>query len=155
MKKFLLFFTIFSLFVPSFTASAADSACSANTEGKSRAQLEKDLEACNQEIAQWTDTLNKTKQESASFSRDVAALTAKINAAQASIKGKTIAINNLSKDIAEKQSKITVLNDRIQKGKDAIANILRKTNEIHSYSLAEAILSNKNLSEFFIDVDTY
>lgn len=135
--------------------SAADNACSANTEGKSRSQLERDLEACNQEIAQWTDTLNKTKQESASFARDVAALTAKINAAQANIKGKTIAINNLSKDIAEKQSKITVLNERIQKGKDAIANILRKTNEIHSYSLAEAILSDKNLSEFFVDVDTY
>ena len=136
-------------------ASAQSSACTDQISGKSRAQLEQDLEACNKEIAEWTDILNKTKQDSASFSRDITALTAKINAAQANIKAKNIAISNLTKDIAIKQSEIVVLDTRITKGKMAIADILRKTNDINSYSLVEAMLSDKNLSEFFVDIDTY
>jgi membrane-bound lytic murein transglycosylase B len=133
----------------------AQSACTDQINGKSRSQLEAELEACNKEIAEWTDLLNKTKNDSASFSRDITALTAKINAAQANIKAKNIAISNLSKDIAVKQSEITVLDTRITRGKNAIANILRNTNDINSYSLVEAMLSDKNLSEFFVDIDTY
>ncbi|MDP2651092.1 MAG: lytic murein transglycosylase [bacterium] len=133
----------------------AQSACSSDIDGKSRAELERELEACNQEIAEWTATLNRTKQESASFSRDVSALTAKINAAQANIKAKNIAISNLSRDIAVKQSKISILSDRLEQARKAIAHVIRKTNEVNSYSLAEALLSNRDLSEFFVDVDTY
>lgn len=156
MKKFLafsVFIFILSGFLP--LSAVAQTACTSDTSGKSRAQLERELDACNQEIAQWQATLDKTKQESASFARDVAALTAKINAAQANIKGKNIAISNLSKDIAVKQTQINVLNGRIDKGKQAIADILRKTNDINSYSLVEALLSDKDLSDFFVDIDTY
>lgn len=148
------YLSILSLGV-SFSHLEAQTACTSQTAGKSRAQLEQELEACNQEIEQWTNTLNKTKEESASFARDVAALTAKINAAQANIKAKNIAITNLSKDIAVKQTQISILDNRINKGKQAIADILRKTNEINSYSLAETLLSDKALSEFFVDIDTY
>ena len=153
MRKFLALLMIGFIAAPVFLS--AQSACTSDTEGKSRAQLEQELEACNQEISQWQDTLNKTKQESASFARDVAALTAKINVAQANIKAKNIAINNLSKDIAKKQSEINILDTRINRGRMAIADILRKTNDINSYSLVEAMLSDKNLSEFFVDMDTY
>src|SRR3989344_9607467 len=135
--------------------ASAQSACTDQIVGKSRTQLEQELEVCNKEIAEWTATINKTKNDSASFTRDIAALTAKIKVAQANIKGKNIAIANLTKDIATKQSEISILDTRITKGKNAIADILRKTNDINSYSLAEAMLSNKNLSEFFVDIDTY
>ena len=108
----------------------AQDACTDEILGKSRTRLEQELEACEREIAKWTATLNN-------------------------IKGKNIAIANLTKDIATKQSEISVLDTRITKGKKAIADILRKTNDINSYSLAEAMLSDKNLSEFFVDIDTY
>ena len=154
MKKFFIFIALFALALPG-GFSLAQSACTSNTEGKSRAQLEQELAACNKEIEEWTNTLNNTKQQTAGFAKDVAALTAKINAAQANIKAKNIAITNLSKDIAVKQSQINVLDGRILKGKEAIADILRKTNDITSFSLVEAILSDKDLSDFFVDIDTY
>lgn len=154
MRKFFTFLIMATVGLAPM-AVLAQTSCSSDTTGKSRSQLEQELAACNAEIESWTNTLNKTKQESASFARDVSVLTAKINAAQANIKAKNIAITNLSKDIAVKVGEINVLNGRIDKGKLAIAEILRKTNDINSYSLAEAILSNKNLSEFFVDVDTY
>lgn len=153
MKKLFLFLGLF-FFVSPFFASAQTS-CTSDTAGKSRSQLEQELAACDREIAEWTATLNKTKQESASFSRDVAALTAKINAAQANIKAKNNKISTLSKDIAIKQGQIATLDGRIDKGKRAIAEILRKTNDISSSSLVEAVLSDKALSEFFVDLDTY
>src|SRR3989344_4734890 len=156
-KKVLISISIFltTLTLISPLKTAAQSACTDQVSGKSRAQLEQELEACNREIIEWTEALNKTKQDSASFSRDIAALTAKINAAKANIKGKNIASANLTKDIAVKQREISALNTRLDKGKQAIADILRKTNDINSYSLVEAVLSEKSLSEFFVDIDTY
>jgi membrane-bound lytic murein transglycosylase B len=153
MNKFLVFLIAFSIFTPHF--SLAQSACTSDTSNKSRAQLEQELDACNKEIEQWTKTLNETKAQSASYSRDVSALTAKINAAQANIKAKNNAITLLNRDIATKVSTINTLNNRIDRGKKAIAEILRKTNDINSYSLIETLLSDKALSEFFIDLDTY
>ncbi len=153
MNKFVI--TIAAIFLLTPVVTTGQSACTDQIAGKSRTQLEQELEACNKEIAEWTETLNKTKNDSASFSRDIAVLTAKINAAQANIKGKNIAIANLSKDIAIKQSEISVLDTRINQGRKAIADILRKTNDISSYSLVEAVLSDKDLSEFFVDIDTY
>ncbi|MEX2010425.1 MAG: hypothetical protein WD874_01310 [Parcubacteria group bacterium] len=132
-----------------------DSACTSQTAGKSQAQLHADLEACNAEIAKWTAVLNNVQKDSASFARDVAALTAKINAAQASIKGKNIAIANISKNIKTKEDTISVLNDKLTRGKQSLAEILRRTNDISNYSLAEAVLSDKDFSEFFVDMDTY
>jgi len=157
MKKsnLILILTLITVTTPFISTVTAQTACTNQIEGKSRAQLEQELEACNKEIEQWTETLNKTKADSASFSRDVAALTAKINAAQANIKGKNIAIANLSNDIAVKQSKISELDTRLARGRQSVADILRKTNEIDSYSVAEAILGGSDFSEFFVDIDSY
>ena len=154
--KFLLIFVLFAIIsFGNFPRVSAQSACTDNTNGKSRAQLEQELEACNREIEEWTNILNKTRNDSASFARDVSALTAKINAAQANIKSKNIAISNLSKDIASKEARITELDSRIVRGQKSLAQILRKTNEIDSYSLAEALLSGKDFSAFFVDIDNY
>src|SRR3972149_6229184 len=154
MHKLLTFFISLSIvLLPSVIFG--QTTCTDQIAGKSRAQLERELEACDKEIAEWTETLNKTKRDSGPFVTDIAALTAKINAARANIKGKNIAIANLTKDIAKKQSEISILNTRITNGKKAIADILRKTNDINSYSLLEAMFSDKNLSEFFVDIDTY
>lgn len=156
-KRVLTLVLILSIFVPFVPVdiTTAQTACTNVIEGKSRAQLEAELEACNKEIEQWTETLNKTKQDSASYARDVAVLTAKINAAQANIKSKNIAINNLSKDIASKQSQINILDSRLERGKRSVADLLRKTNEIDSYTLAETVLGGKEFSEFFVDIDSY
>lgn len=146
---------ISGFFVVPLSSVSAQSACTDQIAGKSRTQLEAELEACNKEIAEWTAILNQTKNDSASFSRDIDALTAKIKVAQANIKGKNIAISNLTKDIAVKQSAISVLDSRLEQGRKSIAAILRKTNDIGSYSLVETILSDKSFSEFFVDMDTY
>lgn len=158
-RSFVLLIIVSTLLGSSFalvnSVAQASDVCPDQIEGKTKEQLTADLEACNKEIAQWTATLANTKQQSASFSRDVAALTAKINAAQSSIKAKNIAIANLGKNITEKQAKINDLDTQIGRGRQALSTLLRKTNEIDSFTIAEAVLSNKDLSDFFVDVDSY
>lgn len=151
---FLFGFTSYFL-LPTSRVLAVDDPCSTNTIGQSKAQLQAALDACNADIDKWTNILNNTKKESASFANDVAYLTAKINVAQANIKAKNIAISNLGKDINNKQSKINVLNQKIEEGRATLAVLLRKTSDIDGYSLAEAVLSGENLSDFFVDVEDY
>jgi membrane-bound lytic murein transglycosylase B len=139
----------------SFSNVNAEDICPEQIEGKTREQLTKDLDACTKEIEKWTATLQNTQQQSASYGRDVAALTAKINAAQGTIKKQNIAISNLGKNINEKQAKIVELDTQIGRGRQALKALLKKTNEIDSFTIAEAVLSNKDLSDFFVDVDTY
>ena len=136
-------------------ALAETDPCTSNIVGKSNAQLQADLDACNAEIDKWTEILNNTKKNTASYETEVAKLTAKINAAQATIKAKTIAIANLNSSIVKKQSQISLLEDRIENDTASVAQLVRKTREIDSFSVAEAVLSSQDLSNFFVDVDTY
>lgn len=135
--------------------SAQSDPCSTSIVGKSNAQLQKDLDACNAEIERLTEVLNNTKQTTANYATEVAKLTAKINAAQANIKSKTLAISRLNSNISKKQEEISDLEQKIQDDINHIAELVRKTKEIDSYTVAEAILSDKDLSSFFADIDTY
>lgn len=114
-----------------------------------------ELEATEKEIAEWENTLRQTKQGTASLQRDASILQAKIGEAKAFIKKRQIQIEQLTRDIGLKTKTINELEAKINRGKESLAAILRSTNELDSYSLAEVMLSNKNLSQFFEDVDSY
>jgi len=120
-------------------------------EAKWRAELV----ATEKEIAEWEGILNKTKQGTASLQRDASILQAKINEAKAFIKKRVIEIERLTRDIGLKTKTISELETKINRGKESLAVILRSANEIDSYSLTEVMLSNKNLSQFFENVDSY
>lgn len=145
------------LLVPAhlFAAVAIPSVCNDNVTGKSEDQLKADLALCNLEIQQWQGVLNGTRDRVSSIDGDVKALTAKIKAAEATIKAKNIAITQLSSDITLHTQKIDELEVRIDEGKDSLAQLMRRTNELDDYSLAEVVLDSKNLSDFFIDFDAF
>lgn len=120
-------------------------------EAKWRAELE----ATEKEIAQWEEILRQTKRGTASLERDALVLQAKINEAKAFIKNRQIQIEKLTMDIGLKNKTIAELEEKINKGKESLSAIIRQTNEIDSYSLVEIILSNKDISSFFEDIDAY
>lgn len=129
--------------------------CDDNVEGKSEEQLRADLELCNKEIEQWQGILDGTRDRASTIDGDVKALTAKIKAAEATIKAKNIAISQLTTDINERSSKIASLESVIEDGRASLAQLIRRTHQLDEYTLAEVVLDNKNLSEFFIDLDTF
>jgi membrane-bound lytic murein transglycosylase B len=114
-----------------------------------------ELEATEKEIAEWESVLSQTKTGTASLERDAAVLQAKINEAKAFIKKRQIQIEQLTRDIGLKTKTIQELEKKMNRGKESLSSILRSTNELDTYSLAEVMLSNKNLSQFFEDVDSY
>lgn len=114
-----------------------------------------ELEATEKEIAEWEAVLRQTKQGTASLQNESAALQAKINEAKAFIRQRQIQIEQLTRDIGLKNKTIAELEEKMNRGKESLASILRSTNELDSYSLIEVVLSNKDLSQFFEDIDSY
>lgn len=120
-----------------------------------QAQLQAQLQEVEAEEKVANDQLQAAQSQSASLSRDITILDAKIRAAQLDIKAKTLMIQTLGSDISVKQSHINDLEDHIAKGKETLAQLMRKTNEIDSYSLPEVVLSQTSVSSFFKDLDTF
>lgn len=130
-------------------------AIGADLTPEQEAALRAELAGIEAEIRQQQAILSQKQLEGASIQRDVDILNAKIKAAQLKIKKHDIEINKLGKDITVKTNTITALGSRIERGKESLSQIIQRTREIDNYSMAEAMLSNKDISEFFIDLDSF
>lgn len=148
-RLFLFAFFIFFLFSAQITPSLAQ------TQEEQEAQWRAELDVLNQDIAKWQAILDGTKANTKSLQQESAVLNAKIKQAQAQIKKRNIAIEQLGKDIKKKVAHIGELEARIEKGHESLAQLLRKTNEIDEFSLPEVILGNKDISDFFSDIDSF
>ncbi len=126
----------------------------ANT-AEQQAQLQAQLDQVLKEIEAQQQILSEEQQKGASLARDLAILDAKIKQAKLKIQVHQLAIANLGKDINVKTQVIQTLTGKIDANKDSLAQLIRKTNEIDSYSLADVVLSNKDMSEFFVDIDAF
>ena len=114
-----------------------------------------ELSNIDKEIKDQQAILDSKQQEGASISRDIAILDAQIKQAQLKIRAHEIAIQNLGKDIVVKTNTINALSEKIGAGQESMAQIIQRTREIDDLSFAESFLSNKNLSDFFIDLDNF
>lgn len=117
--------------------------------------LRAELAGIEQEIKDQQKILDTKQQEGTSISRDISILDAKIKQAQLKIRAHEISINKLGKDIVVKTNTITALSERINAGQESMAQIIQRTKELDDLSMAESFLSNKNISEFFIDFDDF
>jgi peptidoglycan hydrolase CwlO-like protein len=120
-----------------------------------KAQLERELAQVEAEQKQAEADLSAAQGQSASLKRDITILDAKIKVAQLNIKAKNLLIEGLGKDIKNKETVIVGLENRIDRGKNTLAAIMRKTNEAGSYSLPEMILSQSSVTGFFGDLDSF
>ncbi len=120
-----------------------------------RQALEAELKELESQIGTQRQILDSKRQESASLERDIAILDANIREAKLAIKARDLSIQRLSADIGDKQEIITELTRKIDREKESLSQLLRKTNEIDSYSIAEFALSNVTLSDFFQDLDSF
>ncbi len=126
-----------------------------NLTPEQEAQLRAELQNIENEIKQQQEILKSKEAEGANYQRDIDILNAKIKQAQLKIKAQELSINKLGKDITIKSNTISALNGRIVKGRDSLSQIIQRTREIDNYSVAEALLSAKDISEFFIDLDSF
>lgn len=138
-----------------FAQGALPVICNDDVTGKTESQLQIDLALCNAEIAKWQSVLSSTHDKVNTIDGDVQALTAKIRAAEATIKAKNIAISQLSKDINLSTEKIEGLEFLVSEGKDSLGELMRNTRMLDDYSLAEFMFNSKNFSDFFADLGSF
>lgn len=151
-----IIFILFGIGLVFFSQFNATSAQTANDSISAKEEaLKKELEQTEREIKEQDEILKSTKKQGVSIAEDISILNAKIKKEQLNIKAKNIVISSLSKDISLKSKDIQGLEQKIQKGKDSISALLKKTDQIDKSSLVEIMLSDKDLSQFFIDVDSF
>lgn len=153
-KIFSLVFLVFILL--SLIISGFPSISIAETEVEKReAQLRAELEKLEAQQAAVQVSLDKQKSQSATLQRDVKILEDQIYSAELNIQKKNIEIQKLEQTINLKKQTIEELNSKMERSRQALASLIRKTYEIDNTSLPEIILSNKNLTDFFADLDSY
>ncbi len=113
------------------------------------------LSEIDQQILDQQKLVEQKKSERQSIERDVAILEAEVKKSQLAIQARAISIKNLGEQIGEKEEVVTVLDGRLEKQRQSVASLLRKTQEIDDHSLVELMLTNQNFSEFFADFEDY
>ncbi len=120
-----------------------------------RAALEAELAQVEAEQKQAEKDLSAAQGQSASLGRDIAVLDAKIKTALLNIKQKNLLIQTLGNDIVGKEKHIGSLEVRIERGRDTLEQLMRKTNEVGGYTLPEVILSQSTITGFYQDIDSF
>jgi membrane-bound lytic murein transglycosylase B len=149
-RSFFVFLLILGVSAP-YTTFAQTTPLS----NESQAQLQADYDALQQEIARWQGILDETKAKASGIKGDISVLTAQINVAESTIKAKNIAIAQLASQINIKKQTLSDLQNKIDQGKESLAQIIRKTNELDAFTLPEVILGDQNLSDFYNDISTF
>ena len=120
-----------------------------------RAKLEADLTNIEKEIDTQKTILEEKQKEGVTLGRDVAILTAQIQKAKLSIKARNLSIAGLVDDIGTKNRTIGKYSAKINRERESLSGLMRRTNELDTYSIVEVALSDRNFSEFFVDLDNF
>ncbi len=82
-------------------------------------------------------------------------LTSQINTARLKIQAKTIAINRIGQEINQKAKTITDLESEIDREKNSLTQLVKRTNEIDQKGPAYLLLSSDSVSDFYKDLDDF
>lgn len=122
---------------------------------QSRADLERDLANLEAQIKVLTDSITQTKNQGASLKNDITRLTQEIAANKLKIQAYDKNIKKLSQNISEKNQRIGVLDAKMEREKDSLAQILRKARYMEQYSFLDFGFQTRSLSTFFSDIDSF
>ncbi len=114
-----------------------------------------ELAKTENEISDLNKQLSGLKNEGASIARDKKILENQAKQAKLKIKTHELSIAKLGKDIKTKESTITGLQERINKNKIGLNEVIQNAYEVDNISAVEIFLSNQNISDFFRDLDAY
>jgi hypothetical protein len=127
----------------------------AETEAERRTRLETELQNVERQILSQQRLVEDKQLERQSLERDVALIEGKIKQAQLGIQARSVAIMQLSDQIDDKAETIEILEDKLRRQKESLADLIRRSALYDDYSLVEVLLSKQNFSEFFSDVASY
>lgn len=113
------------------------------------------LSQIDQQILAQQRLVEAKQAERQSLERDITILEAEIKKSQLGIQARSIAIRDLNDQIGDKVKVVSVLDERSDKQREYISELIRKTDQIDDNSLVELMLTNTNFTEFFADFEDY
>ncbi|HYE22996.1 MAG TPA: lytic murein transglycosylase [Candidatus Paceibacterota bacterium] len=128
---------------------------STDATAQRRAELQRQLNSVESQIAATNSVITKLQGEGASLQRDINILDGEIKKAKLQVQATDIAIQALASNITVHSRTISTLTEQLGTQKEALAEVIRKTREYDDYSLVEVAFSAKDVSEFFGDLDSY
>ncbi len=137
-----------SLFLPSFSSAQV-------TDAAERARLQAELDQIERDIANNRGTLSELQKERTTLERDIAILDNKIRIAQQQIRQTDLTLRQIQTDITDKQQAMRLVDAKVAKGQESLAQILRRTREIDDLSIAVLALATGSISDVFQQVDSY
>ncbi len=155
MKRIIFFSYLSILVLTLYINISAPVVVYAQTANEQEAKLKAEYDQLQVEIVKWQEILVDTQTKAKGIQGDITGLNAKIKEAELTIKAKNIAISQIGKQIEQKNKTITVLEAKVNRGKESLAQLIRKTDQIDSYTLPEVLLAGRNLSDFFQDLDSF
>lgn len=127
----------------------------AETDAEKRARIEAQLQQVEKQMLIQEQLVEGKKQERQSLERDIDILDAEVRKAQLGIQARSIAIASLTTQIGDKEELISILNERLQKQRSSLSELIRQTQLADDFSLVELMLSNESLDQFFTDVESF
>jgi hypothetical protein len=144
----LAFFLCLSFLAPYLTVSA-------ETDVERRARLEAQLKAVEQQIAAQEQLVNGKRGERQSLERDLSIIEGEIKQVELGIQARSVAIEQLSDQIGEKEVVLSILEERLKQQQESLADLVRRDAMTDDVTLVEMMLSHDNLSDFFTVAATY
>jgi peptidoglycan hydrolase CwlO-like protein len=154
MRQSLAVFTIALLFFTGISSGLSVPRVFAQTT-QTRAELESELADLEAQIKAITQNISTTQQQGTSLKKDISLLTQKITQSKLKIQSHVKAITQLSQNITEKNRTIGGLDDKMEREKRSLGQIMRKTMYLEDYTLVDFGLQSKSLSSFFEDADSF
>jgi peptidoglycan hydrolase CwlO-like protein len=122
---------------------------------QSREQLEKDLADLEAQIKALNGSITQTQAQKDSLAREISLLTQKVNQSKLKIKAHDTAIKKLSQTISEKDKNLQTLEAKMEREKESLSQIMRKTGYMDTYTVLDFALQAQSLSTFYSDKDSF
>lgn len=154
-----LVFFVFNLLPFGFLSYKAraitDGEINSDAINERRVKLERELSELEKQIDDYRAVIREKQSEAASLKRDIDIHNAKINKAKLEIRRLELEVLNIIGNIQKRSEQINLLSDKIEREKESLAELIRKSNELDSVSLAELVLGYERLSDFFVVSDSF
>ncbi|MBU1046849.1 hypothetical protein KKH36_03675 [Patescibacteria group bacterium] len=126
-----------------------------NIEGKSDSELEAIALQCEKEAAEQKALLEAKQRESVTIERDISILDSKIDKTALDIRATKVRIYQIGQEIDQKENDIRTLSEKTEEIIDHLGVLVKRANELDSFTYLEAMLSQESISSFFIDSNDF
>ena len=155
-KTVIAFFILFTCFFLQSPEKVFAIDCSNQIDAKANESFcRNELNNLLEEQARLEVKLREQSKQTGTLKGDVIALTTQINALKTKVKARGIAISQLKVSINDKVDKIETLSEKIASEHESLAQLLRNTNEFDNSNLVHLVVSDKTVSDFYSDLESY